>query len=292
MEYFISQIVNGICQGSIYALMAIGYSVIVGVVGFATFTHGEVIIMGAFAAYYAFQFIGSIHFALGIVAAFAASWLVGIFVYKICYEHFFEAPRHIALICTIAISILLKNLMQIVFGAARKPMINIIKNKIYTFGMIQITKVQIIIMLTVVLLSVLLLLVFKKTRWGVSLRAISQDKSGAAIIGVNVKRNALLGNCIGSGLAGVAGFLIAISYAILYPSMGSTFGMKALTASVLGGLTSIPLAAIGGLIIGLIENIGITFTSATYRDIFAFAFLMIMLLIRPQGFASKKGGRP
>ncbi|MCD2493562.1 branched-chain amino acid ABC transporter permease [Lacrimispora sp. NSJ-141] len=292
MQYFISQIVNGLCQGSIYALMAIGYSVIVGVVGFVTFTHGEVIIMGAFAAYYAFEFVGSMNLPLGILAAFVASWLVGIFVYKVCYERFFKAPRHIALICTIAVSILLKNLMQIVFGAARKPMINVIDNKIYTMGPVQISRLQIVIILTVVVLSLLLLFIFKKTRWGVSLRAISQDKSAAALIGINVKRDAMVGNCIGSGLAGVAGLLIAMSYAILYPSMGSTFGMKAFTASVLGGLTSVPLAAVGGMCIGLVENIGITVTSATYRDIFAFVFLIIILLIRPQGFASKKGGRP
>ena len=113
MEYYIAQIINGICQGAIYALMAIGYTVIVGVVGLVTFTHGEVIMIGAFASFYAFQMFGS-NFLLGLLAGFAASFLIGIFIYKVCYERFLDAPRHISLICTIGTSMLLKNLAQII----------------------------------------------------------------------------------------------------------------------------------------------------------------------------------
>lgn len=291
MEYIINQFVNGICQGFIYALMAVGYSVIVGVVGFVTFTHGEVIVFGAFASFYIFLLCGN-NLLLGVIGSFAASWLIGIFVYKICYERFFHAPRHIALICTIGVSMLLKNIAQIIFGPNKKPMLNIIKNKIYSFGIVEISKVQIVIILTVIILSALLFIIFMKTRWGISLRAVSQDKTAAAMMGINVKQTAMIGNCMGSGLAGVAGLLIAINYQTVYATMGSNLSIKAFAASVLGGLTSVPLAALGGIIIGIIENMGITFTSASLRDIFTFVFLIIILIFKPQGFSKKKGVRP
>ena len=135
MEYFINQLINGLCQGAIYALMAIGYSVIVGVVGKVTFTYGEIMMIGAFSAYYAFQFAGN-NLPLAILAAFTGSFLVGIVVYKLCYERFFNAPRHISLLCTIGISMLIKNLAQIVFGPETKPVLNIIDNKTFSFNLV------------------------------------------------------------------------------------------------------------------------------------------------------------
>jgi branched-chain amino acid transport system permease protein len=159
MEYILNQLINGICQGAIYALMAVGYSVVVGVVGMVTFTHGEVIMIGAFAAYYVFLLAGNQIF-LGLVASFAASFILGVLVYKICYERFFNAPRHISLLCTIGFSMLVKNLAQIVFGPNQKPMLEIIKNRSFSIGQVQITVVQIVIMMTVVVLAAVLSLVF------------------------------------------------------------------------------------------------------------------------------------
>lgn len=291
MEYFLNQLINGLCQGAIYALMAIGYSVVVGVVGMVTFTHGEVIMIGAFASFYVFEMCGNNLF-LGLIASFAASWLIGMFVYKVCYERFFNAPRHISLICTIGASMLIKNLAQIFFGPNQKPMLNVIDNKLFTIGTVQISMVQIVVMVTVVVSASLLTLFFDKTKWGVALRAVSQDKNAAYLMGVNVKRTAMVGNCIGCGLGGVAGMLLAIYYQTLVPTMGGSMGMKAFSSSVLGGLTDIRLSALGGLCIGVIENLGITISSASYRDIFAFGFLILVLIIKPEGFASKKGARP
>lgn len=291
MEYFISQLVNGLCQGSIYALMAIGYSVVVGVVGMVTFTHGEVIMIGAFASYYVFNAFGN-NLLLGVIASFAASWVIGMIVYKACYEHFFNAPRHISLICTIGISTVIKNLAQIFFGPNQLPMLNIVENTIYTIGPVQISTVQILVLVVVIVLATLLSMLFSLTKWGIALRAVSQDKTAAYMMGINVKRMAMIGNCIGCGLGGVAGMLLAIYYQTLMATMGGSYGMKAFSSSVLGGLTDIRFSAIGGLCIGIIENLGITFTSASYRDVFAFGFLIIVLLIRPQGFVTKKGARP
>lgn len=291
MDYYLSQLINGICQGSIYALMAIGYSVVVGVVGLVTFTHGEVIMLGAFASYFAFQMFGN-NLILGIVASFAASAFIGIFVYKICYERFFDAPRHISLLLTIGVSMLLRNLTQILIGPNNMPLLGVVDNKFFGFGLVGLTLVQIIVILTVVSLSFLLFLLFNKTRWGVMLRAVSQDKKAAALMGINVKLTSMLGNCIGSGLGGIAGMLLAIYYQTLIATMGGSAGMKAFSSSVLGGLTDIPSAALGGLSLGIIENLGITFTSASFRDIFAFIFLLLVLIIKPEGFARKQGVRP
>ncbi len=291
MEYFLNQLINGLCQGSIYALMAIGYSVVVGVVGMVTFTHGEVIMIGAFASFYVFNALGN-NLLLGVVASFAASWIIGMIIYKVCYEHFFSAPRHISLICTIGISILIKNLAQIVFGPNQMPMLNVVKNNVYKLGPVQISTVQILVIVIVVVLAGILSLVFNKTKWGIALRAVSQDKTAAYMMGINVKRTAMIGNCIGCGLGGVAGMLLSIYYQTLSATMGGSYGMKAFSSSVLGGLTDIRFSAIGGLCIGLIENLGITISSASFRDVFAFGFLILVLIIRPQGFASKKGARP
>lgn len=291
MEYFLNQLVNGISQGAIYALMAISYSVVVGVTGLITFTHGEVIMIGAFASFYIFQFVGN-NLIIGIVASFIASWLIGMFVYYVCYNRFFESPSHISLICTIGVSMLIKNLAQIYFGPNQKPMLNVIDNKVFRIGVLQISTIQIIILITVIVLAGLLSFFINKTRWGIKLRTVSQDKKAASLMGVNVSRTAMIGNCIGCGLAGISGMLIAVYYQTLQATMGGSLGMKAFSSSVLGGLTDTRFSALGGLAIGIIENLGITVSSASFRDIFAFGFLIIILIIRPEGFVAKKGARP
>ena len=291
MEYLLNQLVNGVCQGAIYAMMAIGYSIVVGVVGMVTFTHGEVIMIGAFAAYYTFEMAGN-HILLGLLLSFSAAWLMGMCVYKICYERFFSAPRNISMLCTIGFSMVIKNLAQIIFGPNQKPMLNVVDNKIYKLGLVQISSIQIVVVLTVIVSAIVLSFFFNKTHWGIKLRAVSQDKTAAYMVGINVKRTAMIGSCVGCALAGVSGMLLSIYYQTLQATMGGSLGMKAFSSSVLGGLTDIRLSALGGLCLGIIENLGITFSSASFRDIFAFIFLILMLLIRPEGFASKKGGRP
>ena len=286
MDYVLNQIINGICQGAIYALMAIGYSVVVGVVGMVTFTHGEVIMIGSFAAYYVFLMAGK-NLILGFFSAFAASWILGILVYKICYERFFNAPRHISLLCTIGFSILIKNLAQIVFGPNQKPMLEIVAPRFFSLGSVRISVLQIVIMITVVVLSVSLSMLFNKTKFGIMLKAVSQDKSAAYLMGINVRRTAMLGNCLGCGLGGVGGLLLAIYYQMLQATMGGALGMKAFASSVMGGLTDVRFSALGGMIIGVVENVGITVSSASFRDIFAFGFLILVLIIRPQGFTTK-----
>lgn len=291
LDYFLMQIINGLAQGSIYALMAIGYSVVVGVVGLVTFTHGEVIMLGAYASYYAFTFVGK-NIILGMFASFLASWFIGVFVYKICYEKFFDSPRHISLICTIGVSMLLKNLAQIVFGPNMKAMPQPIELKFFNIFGVRINTIQILIFATVLVLSLALYILNNKTKWGIQLRAVSQDKKAAALMGINVKRTTLIGNSIGCSLGGIAGMLLSIYYQSIVPTMGGVLGLKAFSSSVLGGLTEAPASALGGVLIGLTENLGISVLSNSYRDVFAFVFLVLVLIIRPQGFSKKVGGRP
>lgn len=294
MEYFLNQLINGLCQGSIYALMAIGYSVIVGVVGMVTFTYGEIMMIGAFAAYYSFTCFGN-NLPLAILAAFGSSFVLGIVVYKLCYEKFFNAPRHISLLCTIGFSMLIKNLAQIFFGPETKPVLNIVDNKTFTFRVlganVDIKMLQILVILLVVVSALALTLFFNRTKWGVALRAVSQNKEAAYMMGINVKATAMIGNCIGCGFGGIAGILLSIYYYSVSATMGGMYSMKAFSSSVLGGLVDIRFSALGGLCIGIIENMGIVVTSATFRDVFAFGFLILVLIIRPQGFVSKKGVR-
>ena len=294
MGYILNQLLNGICQGAIYALMAIGYSVIVGVVGMVTFTYGEVMMIGAFSAYYIFQGVGN-NLPLAILAAFAGSFVIGVVIYKLCYERFFNAPKHISLLCTIGISMLIKNLAQIIFGPDTKPVLNIINNKTFNiniFGaVLNIKLLQIIIIILVIVFAIALTLFFNKTKYGIMLRAVSQNKDASYLMGINVKRTALLGNCIGCGFGGIAGILLSIYYYSVSATMGSSYSMKAFAASVLGGLVDIRFSALGGLCIGIIENLGIVATAAVFRDVFAFAFLILILVFRPQGFVSKKGAR-
>jgi branched-chain amino acid transport system permease protein len=286
MDYFLNQLINGLCQGAIYALMAIGYSVVVGVVGMVTFTHGEVIMIGSFAGYYVFLLWGK-NLLLGFIAGFGASWILGILVYKVCYERFFNAPRHISLLCTIGFSMLIKNLAQLVFGPNQKPMLEIIPIKFFALGSVRISLVQIVILGTVIVLAVGLSMLFNKTKFGIKLKAVSQDKGAAYLMGINVKRIAMLGNCLGCGLGGIGGILLGIYYQSLQATMGGSMGMKAFASSVMGGLTDVRFSALGGLIIGVVENLGITISSASFRDIFAFGFLIMVLIVRPQGFAAK-----
>ena len=278
MEYFLNHLINGLCQGAVYALMAIGYSVVVGVVGMVTFTHGEVIMIGSFAAFYTFELCGN-NIVLGIISSFIASWLIGILVYKICYENFFTAPRHISL----------KNLAQIVFGPNQKPMLDVIAPRFFKIGTVQISQVQLLIMITVILLAAALSFLFSRTKFGIKLKAVSQDKTASYMMGINVKRMAMLGNCLGCGLGGIAGLLSSIYYQMLQATMGGSMGMKAFSSSVLGGLTDVRFSALGGLSIGIIENFGIMISSASFRDIFAFGFLIAVLIIKPTGFVSKRG---
>lgn len=297
--YILQQLVNGICQGSIYALMAIGYAMIYGIVGLVTFTYGEIIMMGSFSAFYYFMAFGD-NLLLSLVFGFVTAALVGVIVHKVCYQRFLGAPRHISLICTIGMSMFIKNLAIILFGSTMKGLPRFFEGKNLVIAertidgfrqQLSVTYLQIVVILTVVVLSIALSLFLTKTRVGMRLRAVSQDRKAAALVGVNVKNTTLLGNCIGCGFGGVAGILLGLYYNSIIPTMGGMAGLKAFSSVVIGGLSNIPGAALGGISIGIIENLGIAFipNGSGYRDVYAFVFLIIALVIKPEGLFTRKG---
>lgn len=285
--FFFQQVINGLAQGSIYALMAIGFSMIMGVVGLVTFVYGEVIMIGAFGAYY---FYTALHtgFAVALLAGFAAAYALGIILEQVCYRPFRKAPEEIALICTIGMSIFLKSIGQVVFGAEQKLMPDVFGDRYLALGSIRVPVTQIVVIAIVILLCIALQRMLYRTRLGISLRAVSMDKDAAALVGINVNGIITIGNSIGCALGGVAGVLLGVYYNSVHPLMGSTASMKAFAAAVLGGLTSIPGAALGGVLLGLFETFGVAVFSSGYRDIIAFVILIVVLLLRPSGILGRK----
>lgn len=283
----IEQLMNGLGQGAIYALMSIGYALIFGVVGLVTFTHGDVIMLGAFASYYCFTYLGQ-NLLLAILCGFIASGLVGFIVHRVCYNRFFDSPRQISLICTIGMGMFLRNLVQVVEGAESKPIPSLFGNGAITFAGLRISHMQLCIFAVVIVLTLVLVLFLNRTRMGMALKSVSMDKTASAMVGIDTKMATTLGNMIGCALAGVAGVLLAMYYGTITATMGGSIGMKAFCCAVLGGAGSIGGAAVGGLLIGVAENIGIMFFGAGFRDTVSFLFLILVLIIKPEGLFARR----
>ena len=287
---FVEQLINGLGQGAIYALMSIGYALIFGVVGLVTFTHGDIIMLGAFAAYYCFS-LWSGNLFIAMAGGFIVSGLMGFVVHRVCYNRFFDSPRQISLICTIGMGMFLRNLIQLAAGTESKPIPNVFGRGAIEFAGLRISHLQLFIFFVVIVMTVALTLFLNHTRQGLALKSVSMDKTASAMVGINTRRATTLGNMIGCAMAGVAGVLLAMYYGTITPMMGGSIGMKAFCCAVLGGMASISGAAVGGLLIGIFENLGIMVFGAGFRDIVSFLFLITVLLIRPEGLMSLKGRR-
>ena len=282
--YVLQQLINGLSQGSIYALMAIGYTLIVGVVGLITFAYGEMVMIGALTAYLFYTYVTP-NFFLGLLVAFISSGIAGIFIHKVAYERFLDAPKSIALLCTVGCSLLIKNLAQIAFGSQGNAMPPAFETKpFYLFGTdLYITTIHMVVIAIVVVLAIGLSLFLYKTRVGLMLRAVSQDKMAASLVAINVKKVTLIGNIVGTGLGGIAGLLYGTYLTNVSTVFGTVVGLKAISACVLGGMTNIPGAALGALLIGILENFGIALFTSSYRDIIGFLVVFIALSFRPEG---------
>lgn len=283
----LEQLINGLGQGMIYALMSIGYALIFGVVGLVTFAHGDVIVLGAFAAFYSFTFLNANLF-VAVLSGFIVSGTMGFVIHRVCYNRFFSSPRQIPLICTIGMGMFLRNLIQIASGTEAKPIPNPLGTGSIVLGNIRITYMQIFIFAVVVGMSVVLTLFLGHTRMGLSLKSVSMDKTASALVGINTKRATTIGNMIGCSLAGVAGVLLGMYYGMITPMMGGNIGMKAFCCAVLGGMSNIWGAAVGGILIGVFENLGIMVFSARMRDTVSFLFLILVLLIKPEGLFARR----
>ena len=293
-EIILQQLVNGLILGSFYALVALGYSMVYGIIKLLNFAHGDIYMVGAFMCLTVFGFLsaiisGPIGIILAIMTAMLFCATLGFFVQRIAYKPLFDAPRLSLLITAIGVSLVVNNTVmvrtnsQYLFFAS-----GLDNNAGFTLGEnITITYIQITMVLITALLMISLTWFVGKTMWGKAMRAISLDKDTCRIMGINVNKVIGLTFMIGSALAAVAGGMACVYYGNVHYFMGYIIGMKAFTSAVIGGIGSLPGAMLGGLVLGLLEAAGTQVIGSEWKDVFAFGILIIMLIFRPNGLLGK-----
>ena len=299
MDYFLQQLVNGVALGSIYGLIALGYTMVYGIIGMINFAHGDVFMVGSFIALIAFLALVAIGVTavplalfLVLLIAMALTSLYGVAVERLAYRPLRGSFRLAPLISAIGMSIVLQNYIQIAQGARVKPLPPIISGGFTLIDRggfaVQLSYIQIAIVLTTVVLMLVFSWLVAATRMGRDMRACEQDLTMAALVGVDTDRTISLTFLIGAALAAVAGVMFLLYYGVIDFFIGFQAGVKAFTAAVLGGIGSLPGAMLGGLLIGLIETFWSAYFSVEYKDVAAFAVLVLVLIFLPTGIL----GRP
>jgi branched-chain amino acid transport system permease protein len=296
MTEFLQQLINGLAFGSILALIALGYTMVYGILRFINFAHGDVFMLGAFAGFYLAPKFAAVlptpSITGGLVVMLAAMLIcavIGIAIERFAYRPLRRRPKLTVLITAIGVSLFLEYTGQLVFGAAPKsfpPLIPVYP--IAHLGGLSVTSNQILVLVVTGLLLVALRFVVLKTKIGMAMRALSFNPEAAALMGVNTDIVISFTFALGSVLAAAAGILFAINYPAIDPLMGILPGLKAFVAAVLGGIGNLPGAVLGGLIIGTTETFVSGYISSTYRDAIAFGILILILLIKPSGLLGKK----
>ena len=295
MSELLQQVINGISLGSIYALIALGYTMIYGILRFINFAHGDVFMIGAFAGFYIAPHIqkalGGIGFLSGIVvmlAAMAVCSILGVVIEKAAYRPLRSRPKLTVLITAIGVSLFLEYGGQLIFGPDPKlfPTLIPVTTVINTNNLV-VTSNSIVVIGTALILMLLLRLIVFKTRLGTAMRAVSYDHRAAALMGINIDTVISFTFVLGSSLAAAAALLYASVYPSINPLMGIFPGLKAFIAAVLGGIGNLYGAALGGLIIGLTETFVTGYISPTFRDAIAFAILILILLFKPSGILGR-----
>lgn len=286
MDQFLQQIINGISLGSIYALMALGYTMVYGIIKLINFAHGDIYMIGAYVGFAVTTFAGLGIFPALIISMTACA-LLGMSVEKIAYKPLRNSTRIAVLITAIGVSLFLQYTMMYFVGAEVKSYPRLLSERVFHFGEVRINIQQIYIIIISIVLMVILQYVVKKTKTGKAMRAVSADKDAAELMGINVDNTISVTFAIGSALAGAGGVLVGIYYNSIDPLMGSMPGLKAFVAAVFGGIGSIPGAMIGGLSIGMLETLFSGYGNSMYRDAAVFAFLIIILILKPSGLLGK-----
>ena len=296
MTEFLQQLINGLALGSILALVALGYTMVYGILRFINFAHGDVFMLGAFAGFYLAPKIARVlplPSVAGGIAVLAVSMAIcaalGVVIERFAYRPLRKQPKLTMLITAIGVSLLLENAGQFVFGAAPKRFPEILPSfPIATLGGLSFNSNQIVVIAVTGLLLIALRFIVLKTRMGRAMRAVSFNPEAAALMGVNTDVVISFTFALGSALAAAAGVLFAINYPSIDPLMGILPGLKAFVAAVLGGIGNLPGAALGGIIIGVTETLVSGYISSTYRDAIAFGVLILILLVKPSGLLGKK----
>ena len=281
MSLFVSQLFNGLQTGSVYALVALGYSMVYGIILLLNFAHGDIIMVGAYTAFYAMTAF-HLHPILSVVLAVVTSTLLGVVIEKVAYTPLRSAPRLSLLITAIGISFLLENGAQLLFGADTKSMDTLVPGNV-SFGTVTISYTAILTIIVAVIAMVALTLLVQKTKLGKAMRAVSEDMGAAQLMGISLNKTISFTFAVGSALAGIGSVLYLCAYSQASPTMGSMLGLKAFVAAVLGGIGSIPGAMIGGFAIGLLEALVAAVGLSVWKDAVVFAILIVVLLVKPSG---------
>ncbi len=284
---FLTQVLNGLQLGSIYALVALGYTMVYGIILLLNFAHGDIIMFGSYVAWIALVQLG-LNPAIAVLLAIFGCVLLGVLIDKVAYAPLREAPRLSILITAIGVSYLLENGVQLLLGADAKVVPSIIDlGTVQVFGSTLSGTALLTVAVTIVATVVLTLLV-QKTRLGKAMRAVSEDMGAARLMGVNVNSTISFTFAVGSALAGIAAILYSMAYQQVSPTMGVMLGTKAFVAAVLGGIGSIPGAVVGGLIVGFSEVFVAAFGLSVWQDAVVFLLLILVLVVKPTGLL----GRP
>jgi branched-chain amino acid transport system permease protein len=289
MEQLFQQLINGISLGSIYALIALGYTMVYGIINLINFAHGDIYMMGAYVGFAMTTFL-HLGFFPSLLISMIACGILGVIIEKVAYKPVRNSTRIAALITAISVSLFLEYIMVYFVKPDTRTFPNVLPEKSVTFlnGKVVMDSKNIYIIIITIVLMILLQYVVNKTKIGKSMRAVSIDKEAAQLMGINVNKTISYTFAIGSALAGAAGVLVGIYYNSINPLMGVTPGIKAFVAAVIGGIGIIPGAVIGGFFLGMIETVVSALGGSMFKDAVAFAILIIVLLIRPNGILGKK----
>lgn len=294
MSEFLQQLVNGVTWGSVYALIALGYTMVYGILRLINFAHGDIYMLGAFMGLFAARWLRAgqepspVKAIAVLLLSMAACGLIGVIIERAAYKPVRKSPRLSALITAIGVSLLLENGGALLFGADPKFFPQIIPSKNIALGMgVTISNQQVIVLVVSLALMFALRFIVLRTRVGKAMQAVSHNHMAAALMGISVDRIITFTFLIGSMLAAAAGVLVALQSPKIEPYMGIMPGLKAFVAAVLGGIGNIPGAVIGGLVMGVAEVLVTGYLSPTYRDAIAFVLLIVILLVRPAGILGK-----
>ena len=286
---FITNLINGVSLGSIYAVIALGYTMVYGIAKMLNFAHGDVIMVGAYIVFALTSYAG-VNPYLALVISMAACTLLGMAIERFAYKPLRGASPLAVLITAIGVSYFLQNMALLIFGSQAKSFTSIVNLPALTLagGKITISAETIVTIIVSLIIMISLTLFVNKTKPGRAMLAVSEDKGAAQLMGVNVNATISLTFAIGSGLAAVAGVLLCSAYPTLSSQTGAMPGIKAFVAAVLGGIGSIPGAVLGGVLLGVIEILSRSYISSQMADAIVFAVLIIVLLVKPTGILGKK----
>ena len=286
---FLSYLINGISLGSVYAIIALGYTMVYGIARMLNFAHGDIIMVGGFTVFTIVTTMGGSP-VVGILASVVVCTVLGVTIERVAYRPLRDASPLAVLITAIGVSYLLQNVALLIFGSNARQFTSVITVPALKLagGKLSISSVTIVTILSCIVIMAALMTFINKTKMGQAMLAVSEDRGAATLMGINVNRTISVTFAIGSALAAVAGVLLCSAYPSMSPYTGSMPGIKAFVAAVFGGIGSIPGAFIGGILLGIIENLAKAYISSQLSDAIVFSVLIIVLLVRPTGILGKK----